>query len=90
MINTEIRLIIFFSVEDKDALLSQQKQDQELTMAQIMRSLLQNSDFKLKKVGKTTRPLRYGLKQIPYDYTVDLTSRLKGLTLIDKCLKNYG
>ena len=75
MINTQIRLIIFFPVEDKDVLLSQQKQDQELTVAQIMSSLLQYSDFKLKKVGKTTRPFRYDLKQIPYDYTVDLTSR---------------
>ena len=89
MINTEIRLIIFFSVEDEDALLSQQKQNQELTMAQIMRSLLQNSDFKLKKVGKTTRPFRYDLKQIPYDCTVEVTNRFKGLDLIER-LKNSG
>ena len=63
MINTEIRLIIFFAAEDGEALYSQQKQDWELTMAQIMNSLLPNSDFKLKKVGKTTRPLRYDLNQ---------------------------
>ena len=44
---------------------------------------------KLKKVGKTTRPFRYGLNQIPYDYTVDVTSRFKGLALTE-CLKNYG
>jgi len=37
----------------------------------------------LKKVGKTTRPFRYDLNQIPYDYTVDLTNRFKGLYLID-------
>ena len=44
MVNTEIRLIIFFAVKDGEALYSQQKQDQELTVAQIMSSLLPNSD----------------------------------------------
>ena len=39
---------------------------------------------KLKKVGKTTRPFRYDLNQIPYDYTVELRNRFKGLDLIDK------
>ena len=43
MVNSEIRLIIFFAAEDGEALYSQQKQDQELTVAQIMSSLLQNS-----------------------------------------------
>ena len=37
----------------------------------------------MKKVGKTTRPLRYDLFQIPYDYTVEVTNRFKGLDLID-------
>ena len=40
--------------------------------------------LKLKKVGKTTRPFRYGLSQIPYDYTVEMTKRFKGLDLIDR------
>ena len=40
--------------------------------------------MKLKKVGKTTRPFRYDLTQIPYDYTVEVTNRLKGLELIDR------
>ena len=44
MVNTEIRLIIFFAVKDGEALYSQQKQDQELAVAQIMNSLLPNSD----------------------------------------------
>ena len=39
--------------------------------------------LKLKKVGKTTRPLRYNLNQIPYNYTVEVTNRFKGLDLID-------
>ena len=45
--------------------------------------------LKLKKVGKTTRPFRYDLNQIPYNYTVDVTNTFKGLNLIE-CLKNYG
>ena len=40
--------------------------------------------FKLKKVGETTRPFRYNLNQIPYDYTLDVRNRLKGLDLIDR------
>ena len=90
MVNTKIRLIIFFAAKDKDGevLYSQQKQDQKLTVVQIMNSLLQNS-HKLKRVGKTTRPFSYDLNQIPYDYTVEVTNRFKGLDLI-QCLKNYG
>ena len=45
--------------------------------------------LKLKKVGKTTRSFRYDLNQIPYDYTVEVTNRFKGLDLIE-CLKNYA
>ena len=82
MINTEIRKIIFFAAKDGEALYSQQKQDMELTVAQIMSPLLQNSD-KVKKVGKTTRPFRYDLNQIPYAYTVEVRSRFKGLNLIE-------
>ena len=40
--------------------------------------------LKLNKVGKTTRPLRYDLNQIPYDYTVEVTNKIKGLDLIDR------
>ena len=49
MVNTEIRLILFFAAKDGEALYSQQKQDQELTVAQIMNSLLQNSDLNWRK-----------------------------------------
>ena len=59
MVNNNIRLIIFFAVKDGEALHSQQKEDQDLTVAQIMKFLLSNSELKLKKVGKTTRQLRY-------------------------------
>ena len=84
MVNTEIRLIIFFATKDGEALYSQQKQDQELTVAQIKNSQLPNFRFKLKKVGKTARPLRYDLNQIPYDYTVEVRNRFKSLNLIDR------
>ena len=49
MVNTEIRLIIFFAAKDGEALYSQQKQNWELIVAQIMNSLLQNSDLDWRK-----------------------------------------
>ena len=55
--------------------------DNELLIAKIR--------LKLKKVGKTTRPFRYDLNQIPYDYTVEERNRFKVLDLIE-CLMNYG
>ena len=42
-----------------------------------------------KKVGKSTRPFRYDINQIPYDYTLEVMNRFKGLGMIE-CLKNYG
>ena len=51
--------------------------------------LISEFRLKFKKVGKTTRPLRHDLIQIPYDYTVEVRNRLKVLNLIE-CLKNYG
>ena len=87
MVNTKVRLIIFFATKDGEDLYSQQKQDQELTVAQIMNSLLPNSDLNFyfqKKVGKTTRPFRYDLNQIPYYYTVEVVNSFKGLDLIDR------
>ena len=88
MVNTEIRLILFFAAKDGEALFSQQKQDEKLSVAQIMNFLLRNR-LKLKKVGKTARPFRYDLNQILYDYTVKVRNRFKGLDLIE-CLMNYG
>ena len=66
MVNTKIKLIIFFAPKDGEALYSQQKQDWELTVDQIM-NYIAKFRLKLKKVGKTTRPFRYDLNQIPYD-----------------------
>ena len=60
------------------------KNDRELTVAQIMNSLLPNSDLNWRKVGKTTRPFRYDLNQIPCDYTLEVRNRFKGLDLIGR------
>ena len=84
MVSTET---IFFAAKDEEALYSQQKQDWELTVAQIMNSA--KFRLKLKKIGKTTRPFRYDPCQIIYNYTVKVRNRFKGLDLIE-CLKNYG
>ena len=51
--------------------------------------LIAKCRIKLKKVGRTTRPLRYELNQIPYKYTMEVTNRFNGLDLIE-CLMNYG
>ena len=63
MLNTEIKLIMFFAAKDGEALYSQQKQDWELTVAHEL--LIAKFRLKLKKVGKTTRPFMYDLNQIP-------------------------
>ena len=88
MVNTKIRLIIFFAAKDGEALYSQEKQpgadcgsDHELLITKFR--------LKLKEIGKTARPFRYDLNQIPYDYTVEVRNRFKGLDLIE-CLMNYG
>ena len=64
MVNTEIRLTIFFAAKDGEALYSQQKQEQELTGSD-QELLISKFRFKLKKVGETTRPFRYDLNQNP-------------------------
>ena len=84
MVNTEIRLIIFFEAKDGEALYSQQKQDRELTAGSDHEILIVKFRLKLKKVGKITRPLNSDLNQIPYDYTVEVRNRFKGLHLIDR------
>ena len=67
----------------REALYTQQKQDEELTVTQIRYSLFKFR-LKFKKVGNAIRPFRYDLNQIPYDYTVEVTNRIKGLDLIDR------
>ena len=83
MANTKIRLIILYAAKDGAALHSHHKQDRKLT-ASDHELLIIKFRLKLKKVGKTARPFRYDLSQIPYDYTVEVRNRFKGLDLIDR------
>ena len=80
MVNTEIRLIIFFATKDGEALQLTKTRpgadcgsDHELRITKFR--------LKLKKVGKTARTFRYDVNQIPYDYTVEVRNRFKGLDL---------
>ena len=82
MVNTNIRLIIFFAAKDGEALYRQQKQNRELTVAHEL--LIAKFRLKLKKIGKSIRPFRYDVNQIPYDYTVEVRNRFKGLDLIGR------
>ena len=99
MVNTKIRLITFFVAKDEVSSQQKNKQKQSIQSAKTRPRADCGSDhelliakfrFKLKKVGKTTRlgkttrPFRYDLNQIPYDYTVEVRNRFKGLDLIDK------
>ena len=82
MVNTEIRLILSFAAKNGEAMSAKTRPgaycglDHELLIAKFR--------LKLKKVGKTTRAFRYDLNQIPYDYTVKVRNRFKGLDLIDR------
>ena len=60
------------------------KPRQEADLGSDHELLIAKFRLKLKKIGKTTRPFRYGLNQIPYDYTEEMTNRCKGLDLIDR------
>ena len=84
MANTKIRLIIFFAAKDGEALHSQKKTRPGDDYGSDNEILIAKFTLKLKKVGKTTRPFRYDLNQILYNYTVEVTNRFKGLDLIDR------
>ena len=62
---------------------------EKISRSKVNELLLAKFRLKLKKIGKTIRPFRYDMNQIPYDSTVEVTNRFKGLDLIE-CLKNYG
>ena len=88
MVTTKIRLIIFFVAKDGEALHRQKKtkQQEKKPGADCGSDHELNAKFrlKLKKVGKTTRPFRYDLNRTSYDYTVEVTSKVKVLDLIDR------
>ena len=89
MVNTEIWFIISFAAKDGETLYSQQKKRLGADCGSDHELLIAKFRLKLKKVGKNTRPFRNDLNKIPYDYTVELRNRFKGLDLIE-CLMNYG
>ena len=77
MVNTKIRLIIFFATKYGEALYSQQKKRPGADCGSDHELLIAKLRLKLKKVGKTTKPLRYDINQIPYDYTVKVRNRFR-------------
>ena len=81
--NTKIRLIIFFAPKNGETLYCQQKTRPGTDCGSDHEPLIAKFRLILKKVEKTTRPFRYDLNQIPYDYTVEVRNRFKGLELID-------
>jgi len=68
----------------REAVYRNQRQDQELTVTQNHQLLIAKFGLKLMKVGKTTKLVRYNLNQIPYEYTVEVTNRFKGLDLLNR------
>ena len=83
MVNTEIRLIIFFQPK-MEKLYTVSKKKPGADCGSDHKLFIAKFRLKLKKVGKTTRPLRYDLNQIPCDNTMEVTNRFKGLDLIDR------
>ena len=84
MVNSEIRLIIFFAAKEKRSSLQSAKTRPGADYGSDHELLIAKFRLKLKKVEKTIRPFRYDLNQIPYDYTVEMRNRFKRLDLIDR------
>ena len=89
MVNTEIRLVIFFAAKRWRSSITPVKTRLGADCGSVHELCIAKFRLKLKKVGKTSRPFRYDLNLIPYSYTVEVTNRFKGLDLIE-CLMNCG
>ena len=83
MVNTKIRLIILFAAK-LEKLYTVSKNKTRADCGSDRELLISKFRFILKKVGKTTRSFRYSLNQIPYNYSVEVTNRFKGLDFIDR------
>ena len=79
-----MRLIIFFAAKDGEALFFSAKTRLGADCGSDYELLIAKFRLKLKKVGKTTRPFRYDLNQIPRDYTEEVANRFKALDLLDR------
>ena len=84
MVDTEIRLIIFFCSQRWRSSIQSTKTRPGADCGSDHEPLIIKFRLKLKKAGKTARPLRYDLNQIPYDYTVEVKNRFKELDLINR------
>ena len=84
MANTEIRLIIFFAAKKWRSSIYSAKTRPGADYGSDHEFLIARFSLKMKKVGKTIRPFRYDLNQIPYNYTVEMTNIFKGLNPIDR------
>ena len=80
----EIGLIILFATKEGEAQYEQKKTRPGADSGSGHELLIAKFRLKLKNIGKTTRPFRYNLNQIPYDYTGEMTNRFKALNLIDR------
>ena len=81
MVNTKIRLIIFLQPK-MEKLYTVSKTRLVADCGSDHESLIAKFRLKLKKIGKTTRPFKYDLNQLPYDYTLGMTNRFMGVNLI--------
>ena len=88
MVNTKIRLIIFFVAKDGEALYSQPVKTRSWLWLRSWLTYCQIQTW-IEEIGESTRPFRYDLNQVRYDYTLEVANEFKGLDLIE-CLKNYG
>ena len=89
MVNTESRLINSLQPKmEKLYTVSKNKTGNSLWLT----SSASQSKFRLNlnKPGKTTKPVRYNLNQVPYEYVMEVMNRFKGLDLVNVCLKSYG
>ena len=84
MVNTKIRLIIFLCSQRGRSSIQSVKIRPGADCGSDHELLVSKFRLKLKKVGKTTRPFRDDLNQVPYNFTVEVTNRFKGLDLIDR------
>ena len=84
MVNTEIRLIIFFASKDGLSSIQSTKTRPGADCDSDHELLIVKFRFNLTKVWKTTKPFRYELNQIPFDYTMEVTNSFKGLDLVDR------
>ena len=84
MVNTEIKTIMLFAAKERRISIQSAKTRLGANCGSYHEFIIAKFRLELKKVGKSTRPFRYDLNQIPYDYTVEVRNRFKGLDLIDR------